>query len=69
MARLLDEIRSDGHAPTFTRRQAGYTALRPRRPVYANNVKCQCGWEFQGQARSTQRDAEREHNAHLREVG
>lgn len=66
--RKLEDIRLDGHWPSFRRRSAGMTALRPARPLYATSVTCECGWSARGQATEGKRLAEQRHNDHLRDV-
>jgi hypothetical protein len=64
----LEDVRHDGHWPSYSRSQAGFTALRPARPLYRSKVECECGWSHRGQAGFRKRDAEQAHNDHLREV-
>jgi hypothetical protein len=68
MKRTLEEIRDDGHQPTYRRRRAGMTALRPARVLYATTVTCECGWELRGGAGNGKRWAEQHHHDHLRFV-
>lgn len=51
--RTLQEIREDGHWPKYWRESAVYSPFN--RPLYGNNVKCQCGWEYRGHAGFTKR--------------
>lgn len=68
--KTLEDVRQDGHWPSYGSVYAGRTALAPSRPLMSATVRCECGWKFDsGPAGFRRPDAEREHKAHLREVG
>lgn len=66
--RTLADIEAEGHYPSYSRSSAGFTALRPARPIYASRVTCSCGWTYRGQAGYRKRDAEADFRDHLREM-
>lgn len=68
MARTYAEIEADGHYASYSRQSAGFTALRPARPIYQSTVTCSCGYKHRGQAGYTKRDAERDFRDHLRDM-